>query len=177
MAGVTMEQRGSSSRAGFTLIDLMVTLTVIVVVAAMVIPRFRDDTRLRLIAASHVLASDIELAQTLTIANPVDPTVVRFKPGTGEYWLAYADTPDDPIDRADVPGGYRVVFGQGEAASAAGVTIAVTDIGDDTLAFNAQGGIEDLTAEPIVSLHLGPRWIKLAISPTTGTITESSDAD
>ncbi|MHC4767406.1 MAG: prepilin-type N-terminal cleavage/methylation domain-containing protein [Planctomycetota bacterium] len=34
-----MERQRTRSRRGFTLIDLMVTLTVIVVVAALVVPR------------------------------------------------------------------------------------------------------------------------------------------
>ncbi len=165
------------ARRGFTLIELMVTITVIVVVAALVVPRLQDDTRLRLIGASRLLASDIELAQLMTIANPVEPTVVRFGAGTGEYWLASAATPDDPIDRSGVPGGYRVIFGQGAAVHADGVTLAPADIVNDTLAFNAQGGIADLTSEPTVTLMRGSRWIKLHIAPTTGVITESSDAD
>ena len=155
----------------------MVTLTVIVVVAALVVPNLQDDTRLRLIGASRMLASDIELAQLMTIANPEDPTVLRLQSGTGEYWLARASAPDDPIDRDGAPGGYHVIFGQGDALHADGVTMAPSDIASDTLTFNAQGGIADLTAEPAVTLSLGARWIKLHIAPTTGVITESSDAD
>ncbi|MHC4564080.1 MAG: hypothetical protein ACYS8X_15085 [Planctomycetota bacterium] len=120
-------------------------------------------------------ASDIELAQLMTIANPEEPTVVRLQSGTGEYWLASAAAPEVPIDRADVPAGYRVIFGQGDAVHAAGVTIAATDIDNGILAFNAQGGIENLTSEPTVLLTLGSRWIKLHIAPTTGAITESAD--
>ena len=155
----------------------MVTLTVIVVVAALVVPSLQDNSRLRLIGASRLLASDIELAQLMTIANPQDPTVVRFQTGTGEYWLASASAPDDPIDRAGDPGGYRVIFGQGDAAHVAGVTLAPADIENNTLTFNAQGGGADLTAEPAVTLTLDSRWIKLYIAPTTGVITESSDAE
>jgi len=172
-----MERQRTRSTRGFTLIDLMVTLTVIVVMAALVVPRLQDDARLRLIGASRMLASDIELAQMMTIANPQDATVVRFQNGTGEYWLASASAPDDPIDRAGIPNGYRVIFGQGDAALAGGVTLLAADIENGTLTFNAQGGIEDLTAEPAVTLLLDSRWIRLHIAPVTGVITESSDAD
>jgi type II secretory pathway pseudopilin PulG len=165
------------NRRSFTLIDLLVTLTVLVVLAGLILPRIQDDTRLRLIGASRQLASDIELAQLMTLANPAEPTVVRFRAGTGEYWLAPASAPDDPIDRDGEPGAYRVVFGQGEADYAKGVTIATVDITNDTLAFNAQGGIADLTTEPAVIVMYATQWIKLSIAPTTGTISESSDAD
>ena len=161
----------------FTLIDLLVTMTVLVVLAGVILPRIQDDVRLRLIGASRMLASDIELAQLMTIANPQEPTVVRLVTGTGEYWLAAASTPETPIDRSGVPGAYRVIFGQGNARHAGGVTLATVDIANDTLIFNAQGGIADLTTEPAVIVMVGTRWIKLEISPTTGIITESSDAD
>ena len=124
-----------------------------------------------------MLASDIELAQMMTIANPQDPIVLRVQHGTGEYWLASASAPDDPIDRAGIPNGYRIIFGQGDAALAGGVTLLAADIENNTITFNAQGGIEDLTSEPAVTLMLDSRWITLHIAPTTGVITESSDAD
>jgi type II secretory pathway pseudopilin PulG len=164
-------------RRSFTLIDLLITMTVLVVLAGVILPRIQDDVRLRLIAASRILASDIELAQLMTIANPEAPTVVRLVSGTGEYWLATAATPETPIDRSGVPGAYRVIFGLGDAGHAGGVTIATVDIPNDTLAFNAQGGIADLTTEPAVIVMVGTQWIKLEISPTTGVIRESSDAD
>jgi Tfp pilus assembly protein FimT len=172
-----MGRQPTRSRRSFTLIDLLVTITVIVVVASLVVPNLRDDARLRLIAASRILASDIELAQMMTIANPEDPTVVRFQSGAGEYWLASALAPNNPIDRDGVPGGYRVIFGQGEAAHAAGVTMAPSEIENNILTFNAQGGIADLTAKPAVTLMLDSRWITLYIAPNTGVITETSDAD
>jgi hypothetical protein len=102
---------------------------------------------------------------------------VRFVTGTGEYWLAPASEPETPMGRSGVPNGYRVVFGVGDARHVGDVTIATVDIPGDTLVFNAQGGIADLTTEPAVIVMAGTRWIKLAIAPTTGTITESSDAD
>ncbi len=160
---------------GFTLIDLMVTITVIVIVAMLVVPALEDDHRLRLIAASRMVASDIELAQVMTIANPQSPTVVRFQPGAAEYWLASQATPDDPIQLADGVD-YRVLFGQGKAMQAQGVTVAVTNLAAATLEFNAQGGLEDLTSEPEVTLTLGSHWIKLSIAPTTGSIFESSSS-
>ncbi len=94
-----MRPRTRQGRRAFTLIEMLVTLTIIMVAAAIVIPRLRDDSQFRLIAASQLMASDIELAQIMTITNPQDPTLVRFNPSAGEYWLAAASAPDDPIDR------------------------------------------------------------------------------
>jgi prepilin-type N-terminal cleavage/methylation domain-containing protein len=165
---------------GFTLIDLLVTVSIIAVVAAIVVPSMGDDKSLRLMAAAKVMTSDIELAQVMTIAFPDDPIVVRFDPGNDQYWLARPADPDTPIIRADSSKPYLVVIGQHRASSAAGVTYAVVDADANTLAFNALGGVVDMTAAPSVTLSLGDRWIRLDVASTTGTITEAAghlDAD
>jgi len=168
--------RGSDipMRKGFTLLEVLITITIIAVIAVMVAPSFSDDTRLRLMAASAVLSSDIELAQVMTISQPDEPVVVVFDPDQDRYWLAYASAPDVPITRSDTGTPYRVVMGQGRAAAAIGVTFSTTDITGDILKFNAQGGIEDFTTQPTITLSLSGRWIDVTIAPSTGSITETS---
>ncbi|MHC4416397.1 MAG: pilus assembly FimT family protein [Planctomycetota bacterium] len=160
--------------SGFTLIDLLLAITILVLAAAVVLPEFSNDAHIRLMAASRVLTSDIELAQVMTISDPEQPVVVRFEPANAKYWLAYADTPDTAIQ---LPGGaepYEIVLGEGRARGAVGVSISLVDIDGDILAFNPQGGIEDLTAQPQITLGLGSRWIRLTLASTTGTITETA---
>ena len=70
----------STSRCGFTLIDLMVTIAVLAVAAAVIVPGVSNNDRLRLMAAANVMTSDLELAQVMTISFPNDPIVVRFDP-------------------------------------------------------------------------------------------------
>ena len=152
----------------------MVTVTIIVVMAAMIIPNLPDDAQLRLIAGSRLLSSDLEMAQIMTIANPEEPIVVKFEPSLGRYWLAEADDVDTPIKRPGSTGAYLVEFGKGDARSASGVSMGLTGITDDTIAFSAQGGIEDFTSSPEIKLLHGTRWIKLTISPTTGSIKETA---
>ena len=167
-------QRHERQTGGFTLIDLMVTLTIIAVMAAVLFPRMNDDGRLRLIAGSRLLASDIEMAQIMTISNPADPIVVKFDPALGTYWLATAADPDNPILRPGATQLYKVVFGQGRGRTAKDVTFALTDVTDNTLTFNEQGGMLDPTVEPKIKLMRGSRWITLTISTMTGTISETA---
>jgi prepilin-type N-terminal cleavage/methylation domain-containing protein len=161
------------TRRAFTLLEVLVTITIIAVIAVMVAPSFSDDTRLRLMAASAIVGSDIEFAQIMTISEPDDPIVVRFDTDQDRYWLAYASDPETPMTRPDTGDTYLVAMGNGRAAAAAGVTISTTDIPDDILAFNAQGGVEDFTTHPTVRLALNGRWIDVSIAPSTGTITET----
>lgn len=159
--------------AAFTLLEVLVTITIIAVIAVLVAPSFSDDTRLRLMAASAVISSDIEFAQITTIAEPQDPIVVRFDTDQDRYWLAYESDPETPMTRPDTSETYLVAMGQGRAAAAAGVAISTTEIADDILVFNTQGGVEDFTTQPAVRLSLNGQWIDVSIAPSTGTITET----
>ena len=169
-----MQRCHPTRRGGFTLIELLVIMTIIAVVAAVVLPKFSDGGRLRLVAASSVLTSDIQLAQVMTISDPADPVVIRFDAVQAKYWLARADTPDTPIPRANTVEPYVVVFGLGRAAAAVGVTLSLSGLDTNTLAFDAQGAVADLTTEPAITLSDDTRWIRLEIAPTTGTITETT---
>ncbi len=167
-------RRHDRQTGGFTLIDLMVTLTIIAVMATVLLPRMDDGGRLRLMAGARLLASDIEMAQIMTISNPADPIVVKFEPTLGTYWLAPASDPDTPILRPGATQVYKVVFGHGRGRTAKDVTLALTDVTDNTLAFNEQGGILDPTVEPQIKLMRGSRWITLNVSTMTGSISETS---
>ncbi len=169
-----MRRRHQDHPGGFTLIDIMVTLTIIAVMATVLLPRMDDGGRLRLMAGSRLLASDIEMAQIMTIANPADPIVVKFEPTLGTYWLAPASDPDNPILRPGATQLYKVVFGQGRGRTAKDVTFALSDVTGDVLTFNEQGGILDPTLEPQIKLKRGSRWITLTVSTMTGTISETA---
>ena len=158
--------------SAFTLVEMLVTITIIAIVAAIVAPVFSDDDRLHAMAASSVLSSDIELAQVMTISYPQDPVVVRFDAPNHTYWLAYAATPQTPLPREDTGEPYSVTFGQGRASTAMGAQIALDAVAGDTLQFNAQGGLVDFSASPLIQLTRGGSAITLSIAPTTGTITE-----
>ncbi len=163
---------GLRARA-FTLLEIMVVVTIMAVVASVILPLAMKDTGLRLTAAAVVLRSDIELAQVMSVSYPNDPVVVVFDVEEGKYWLAFADDPGTPIYRADNGEPYEVVLGYGRTSSALGVELELTDVGDNTIEFDAQGALVDFTATPQITLNLDDESITLTISPTTGSITES----
>lgn len=165
--------RSIRRRAGFTLIELLVTITIIAVAATIMVPYISDDAKLRVMAASAVITSDIEYAQVRTISHPNDPIIVTFDIATGSYWLARPSSPKVPIAREDTGQPYLVTLGVGRGRAASGVTISLTDLPNDTIVFDAQGGMDDFTLQPMIVLTSGTEKITLSIGPTTGTITET----
>jgi Tfp pilus assembly protein FimT len=154
----------------FTLMDLLMTMAIMVIASALVLPQISDERPLRLEAAARLLTSDLELAQVLTLSSPAAPVVVRFDPAAGRYWLARAADPDTPIPRGGTGEPCEVRLGHGRAAAAAGITLSTTDIAENTLEFNEHGGIAEVGSAPIVRLSTPGRAIELRIAPATGTV-------
>ncbi len=159
-------------RRGFTLFEMIVTVGIVAVAAALVIPMSPDDSQFKLRAASSLIISDIELTQTMTMAHPGNPVFVQFDVANEQYYLAHSDAPGTPLIRDDTGEPYLVKMGTGRAAVTDGVTLKVTDMAADVLLFNAQGGVFDITSEPSVILECGEESVTLHIATTTGTVTE-----
>jgi len=157
---------------GFTLLEMLITVTILAVVASAVTPLFSDDDRLRVMAASSVISSDLELAQVMTLSYPDQPVVVRFHADKQMYWLAYAFDPETPIVRPTTGEPYVVVIGQGRASTAESVSFSVADLTDDGIEFAASGALANFTATPKIELSRNGTALTLTISPNTGTITE-----
>jgi|SoiMetStandDraft_5_1073268.scaffolds.fasta_scaffold31755_2 prepilin-type N-terminal cleavage/methylation domain-containing protein len=160
-------------RGAFTLIEVLVALTLVAAIAAVVAPMFSDDSRLRVMAASGIIRSDIELAQVMTISHPDNPVVVCFDPDNATYWLAYATDPTTPLPREDTGEPYQVTLGVDRARSAAGVSLAVEQMTSNRIEFAAHGGLTTFTTTPLIKIICGAQGIQLSIKPATGTVTES----
>lgn len=163
----------ASSRCGFTLLELTIVVGIIAVIASMILPMLSDQDRMRLTAASSVLTSDIELAQSMSIATPDALHGVHFEPAKACWWISKTKTPDTPIVREDTNDVYLVTLGADRGKAAAGVTFTIDQIIGSHLGFDSRGGLAAFTAQPSITFTLGDQWVKLAISPNTGSITET----
>lgn len=143
---MTHHAHRASSRA-FTLVEILITIVVMAIVVAVAVPTLSADDGARLHGAVGMVASDIELAQSVALADPNDPGVFKAAAdGTG-YWVATSSDPDTPILTGYSEEPRLVVFGEGVAAQLAGVTIDV-DEADREVQFDAFGrlaGMVDLT--------------------------------
>lgn len=162
---------------GFTLLEMLLTITILATLAAVAIPMVAGTDVVRVRAATDLLISDIELAQILNISYPNDPVVVRFDVEANEYWLAYASSPGTPLNREDTGEPYLVQMGIGRASAAEGVVLNVLSMTNNEIAFNPQGGLTDFSATPVIQLTLAGEAIAITIAPTTGTIFETAVED
>lgn len=153
---------------------MLITIGILAIAATLVVPLFSDDTQLRATAAAKILASDIEMAQVMSISFPNDPMVVKFNSAKRTYWIAYAADSDTPIVRSGTDEPYLVEFEKGRASSASGVSITLDNMTSDMLGFDNSGALTDFKTTPHIQLGDGARAITLTIAPMTGTISETN---
>lgn len=116
----------SRPRAGFTLVELALVITLIGILAWIAYPRFASVYEIRVDAAAHRVATDLRYAQSLSIGTRVVHGVV-FEPAQGRYTV-FAPTPSTPVvDPGDRSRPMRVDFSA--AAEYRGVAIASASFG------------------------------------------------
>jgi len=80
--------RRSSRSPGLTLVELLLTVAVIAILAAVLIPQISSDIPERLDAAAQVVTSDLDYARSLAVAND-SIYRVRFEPAQNRYFLTH----------------------------------------------------------------------------------------
>jgi hypothetical protein len=146
----------------------LVSLSVMAVVLVVVVPAARNDEALKVVAASAMIASDVEYVQSLTLASPDDPAVLCVSEDGSSYWIALASEPETPISRPYSEEPYQIVFGEGRASSLEGVLLTLLHE-DDQLSFDAFGRIASGDAAAFV-LEVGDDAVTVWVSATTGSV-------
>lgn len=164
-------------RRAFTLIEIMVTVVIIVTVAALTLPYFGRTHADRANAAADLFESDLRYAQIASMANTQDPVIVRFKAdGTG-YWLARLSAPDVAIVRPDTTDTWNITMGQGRARMSANVALSTSNISGQTLRFTPLGSVQSPSGTPtIIFTASGPGGPSRSCTITVDTVTGRTTA-
>ena len=161
---------GHSPVRAFTLVELMIVITIIAIVAGLAAPMLGDVRSLRLQEAAKLLAADIEFAQTDAIMHNADPRLIRFNTAANQYWVAAASAPTTPIANPVDGRPYLVTLGAGRAAAVGGITIQSCSLGGDAeLRFDGLG-VPDQATDATITLAGGPNTLTLTIQAGSGEV-------
>jgi len=83
------EQSRCASAAGFTLVELLATITVMAIVLTAVIPYFRSSEADQIFAAAQIVAADLGDARNLAVTNNSDYRIT-FDATNNLYYLQHA---------------------------------------------------------------------------------------
>ena len=159
----------SRTHQGFTLIELMLSIAILGILAALASPMFGNNTALQLDVAKRLLISDLEYVQILAISYP-EEEVALVMDALGDGWhIATIENPSAPLE--DTVTGEPLVtkFGEGSATVVQDV-FAVSNAPSNMIAFDQNGGLTDFLQAVEVSLRCGETTLLVVISPTTGSI-------
>lgn len=158
-------------RQGFTLVELIMTVLVIAIAAAMVVPRMTDSAATRALAAARMLAADLEYAQVYSITHSDDVCVVVFDTTNHRYDLALASDTATPLTHPTSLQPYRITFGQGQAYALTGVQITAVSVGgDNQLKFGAYGQL-DQAANATITVTCDGASAVVTVDAVTGETT------
>ena len=165
--------RAFKKTRGFTLVELMMSLTVLAIAAAGVVPLLSNDQTAVLRAAAELLAADIEDVQARALAEPEDPLCLVVSDDGLGWHVALMSDPQTPL--AGIDGLPRVRrFGQGALASArdAWVIVPAWQGTPGCLGFDDQGAPMGLT-EPMgfeMRCESEPDPFVVCVSAATGRV-------
>jgi len=156
-------------RKGFTLIELMVVMTILVMLAALTAPAFvRQYHEAKLRAAARDIVSLMQYARSQAV---VEGTTYRLNVGGDRLWVSYYDTEteQDPNRRdatqpAFVPD--ESVLGASRALPE-GIVIRELQLGDESLAQLSDEALETLDSQRSQLNEEGTPYISFTPSGTT----------
>lgn len=175
-----------SARVGYTLIEMLIVMTVIGILATMAIPSQVSGSAVSLKAAGRVLASDLRLATDLAVQYATEYQV-SFDVGRNEYRLVHTGTGSppalyNPYSATGATGSYTVSISPIDGATGdlngvrlLGVKLKTSGTTVNNITFGASGGTGPARMEDTeVWLIQGPAWngqyLRLTVSAITGQV-------
>lgn len=155
-------------RYAFSLVELLIVITLIAIAASLAGPLLSDTDGTRLKAAGRLLVADLAFAQMESITHADDLCRVTFDQASGSYTLAKSSAPTTPMTNPGTNRPYVTQFGIGRASELSGVSIQGYSLGgDNVLAFGVLGETDQATSATI-TLEAGGQSLTIQIDPSTG---------
>ncbi len=155
------------NRRAFTLVELLVSVTLAVTVLALATDLFSGSRFERIDAAARLLEADMAWARSRALASPSDPVMVRIDADGGGYRVAASSAPDVALEGPNGP--LRLRFGESRGRAAVGVRLASTPSRD--VVFGPFGGVMDPVPTLTFTMEAGAERGVLALDALTGDAT------
>jgi prepilin-type N-terminal cleavage/methylation domain-containing protein len=157
------------NRRGLTLVELLMTITVLGMVASMVLPLLGDGAAGRIGVASILLRDDLEQARFRTVANPERPLAVVVADDGAGWMVVDPAMPGTPATRDDgTP--WIIRAGEERAAGMEDVFIALEGTSESLLDFDESGAVRDRSATPSFRITCGERVRIIEVGAVTGLV-------
>jgi len=165
---------GRVSNSGFTLVEILIVILVLLISAAVVIPSIGTAADSQVTSAARVLACDLETVRSLALTTQV-PHTVLFSPDLRSYKVvtnyaggsyALATAIDHPV-RATDP--FVVTLAQQNGMSR--VTLTQVNFGGHAyVTFDSQGQASD---SGFITLAAGSFQMQVSVEALTGVVSVS----
>jgi prepilin-type N-terminal cleavage/methylation domain-containing protein len=153
---------------GFTLVEIMIVVTILAIAAALAVPMIGDTSSTKLRGAASMLVADLSFAQVESIAHGDDTRLIVFDNPNDTYHIAAASDNTTPITNPINGQPYLISYGSGSTNSLVGVTIdSYTLDGDDELGYGVYGSL-DQTTDATITLGCDGRSVTLTVDAETG---------
>ena len=159
----------NTAQRGFTLVELMLSLGIIILLAAIAAPMFGSNDSMQLSIAKRLLVSDLEYAQILAIANPDEEIALCIDPSGKGWCITTIDAPTTPLTDAITGEPLLTILGEGAGAPSGDVVVQSNTAGN-MVAFDPNGGLVDFSQAVQLLLQSGELETSVDINPTTGSI-------
>ncbi len=162
-------RRTGAARRGFTLIEMLVTIVVMMIAASMVVPMFGTSDSAYVSAGAAIMISDLDYAQAAAINDPTDDVTVHFDTLAGRWWLTPAG---DPATTLTMSNGdpYDTTMGIGRADLAIDVAIALAGVTGDAFSYDAYGRLSQAD-NAVITLSRGSSQTVITIDAEMGFLT------
>jgi type II secretion system protein H len=163
-----LRRRSSLTRAGFTLIEVLVVVVIMGIAAAIIVPRLTGMGDLQAMSAARALVANMQYAQNEAIVTQ-SPTTVAFDIATESYELR--DTNDVPLRHPVTKGAFQVRYPTSRGLEKVEV-ISANFGGASTVTFDSLGS-PDRGGQVVVSAD-GHDYT-VTVAPVTGKIDVASN--
>jgi prepilin-type N-terminal cleavage/methylation domain-containing protein len=172
------------SAAAYTLVELLITITIIGIIAGIVVARFEPSYYDQLRGTAQIVVSDLAIARSLAVANN-SRYEFTFDPPRGLYWLehsgaiaAFDTLPESPYKSpTDPPTRHTTELGRLPAAGGNVELVAVRNVSSSSetdatsIEFSELGGLtqtENCWIWLAVGTGPGRRYLPVELNAITG---------